>query len=166
MAPTPSGSFTPDTQRSVPSGSLDPRQRPASMFAKPLPPAKDSPPLHGFMQSSQSPPSTGHSAESLGSGDTAGTSSTMTRPNMPASRPSIDQRSSHDLSVTDSRQSMNHNQGSMPPAVPGMKVNPALVQVFRPLMELIAIQSNKLYGASPPEVEMIFARAANGGQPK
>jgi hypothetical protein len=112
------------------------------MFAKPLPPAKDSPPLHGFMQSSQSPPSTGHSAESLGSGDT------------------------DELSVTDSRQSMNHNQGSMPPAVPGMKVNPALVQVFRPLMELIAIQSNKLYGASPPEVEMIFARAANGGQPK
>jgi hypothetical protein len=47
-----------------------------------------------------------------------------------------------------------------------MKVNPALVQVFRPLMELIDNQAKKLYGASPPELEMIFARTANGGQPK
>ncbi len=73
---------------------------------------------------------------------------------------------SHDSSVNGSFHSSRHSQVSTPPAIPGMKVNPALVQVFRPLLELIANQAKKLYGASPPEVEMIFARAANGGQPK
>ena len=45
-------------------------------------------------------------------------------------------------------------------------INPALENVFRPLMELIQVQSKKMYGASPPEVEMIFARTPQGGQPK
>lgn len=163
---TPSGTLSHGNQQSMPPGSLNTRQRPISMLGQPEPPAKDSPPLHGFMRSSPAPPPTGRSAESLQSGDTAGTSSTLTRPNLPVVRPSMDQRASHDSFANDSYHSTSQSQVSMPPAVPGMKVNPALVQVFRPLMELIANQSNKLYGASPPEVEMIFARAANGGQPK
>jgi hypothetical protein len=45
-------------------------------------------------------------------------------------------------------------------------INPALERVFKPLMELIYLHSKKMYGASPPEVEMIFARTPQGGQPK
>jgi hypothetical protein len=45
-------------------------------------------------------------------------------------------------------------------------INPALERVFTPLMELIQLHSKKMYGASPPEVEMIFARTPQGGQPK
>lgn len=46
------------------------------------------------------------------------------------------------------------------------KINPALSRVFQPLMDLIALHSKKMYAASPPEIEMIFARTPQGGQPK
>jgi hypothetical protein len=45
-------------------------------------------------------------------------------------------------------------------------INPALSRVFQPLMELIQLQSKKMYGCSPPEIEMIFARTPQGGPPK
>lgn len=45
-------------------------------------------------------------------------------------------------------------------------VNPALATVFRPLMDAIASHSQKLYAASPPELELIVARNPNGGTPK
>jgi CCR4-NOT transcriptional complex subunit CAF120 len=45
-------------------------------------------------------------------------------------------------------------------------VNPALSRVFEPLMDLIHLQSKKMYVCSPPEIEMIFARTPQGGPPK
>ena len=37
---------------------------------------------------------------------------------------------------------------------------------FDPIVELIGIQPQKTYVASPPELEMILARTSAGGQPK
>jgi CCR4-NOT transcriptional complex subunit CAF120 len=37
---------------------------------------------------------------------------------------------------------------------------------FAPVVELIGMQPQKTYVASPPELEMILARTSAGGQPK
>jgi CCR4-NOT transcriptional complex subunit CAF120 len=51
---------------------------------------------------------------------------------------------------------------------PGTDVPPpaAWTRPFQPIVELIGLQPAKVYGASPPELEMIVAKTSAGGPPK
>lgn len=45
-------------------------------------------------------------------------------------------------------------------------LDPKWKEEFEPIVELISYQPHKTYVASPPELEMIFARTSAGQQPK
>ncbi len=52
------------------------------------------------------------------------------------------------------------------PRIGGPSGNSAWMKDFDPVVNLIALQPQKTYCASPPELEMILARTSAGGQPK
>jgi CCR4-NOT transcriptional complex subunit CAF120 len=66
--------------------------------------------------------------------------------------------------VTPARQAL----GSPGPGSPANGTSPgdAWKRRFDGIVDLIAVQPQKTYVASPPELEMILARTSAGGQPK
>lgn len=104
-------------------------------------------------------PASGRSALLNGANDSASTVSTA----MPPTAGEVSAPGAAPLpraATTENAASPSPRKGAMAP------VNPALATVFRPLMDAIANHSQKLYAASPPELELIVARNPNGGTPK
>lgn len=66
---------------------------------------------------------------------------------------------------------MNSGDATPPTAIgqaPGTDMPPpaAWTRPFQPIVELIGLQPAKVYGASPPELEMIIAKTSSGAVPK
>ncbi|WVN89606.1 uncharacterized protein L203_104833 [Cryptococcus depauperatus CBS 7841] len=89
------------------------------------------------------------------------TASALDQPPAPSITPARGRGSPHQGSFFDGAGSTNPSSASGPG-------NHDIVDMdrFMPIMELIAVQPQKVYVTSPPELEMILARTSAGGQPK